>query len=61
LLFHGGTSLAGRQLVSGGGRVLNVVGSGSDLASARAAAYDALDRIEFPGAQFRGDIASQIG
>jgi phosphoribosylamine--glycine ligase len=61
LLFHGGTSLAGKQLVSAGGRVLNVVGSGSDLASARAAAYDALDRIEFPGAQFRSDIAAQIG
>ena len=61
LLFHAGTARAGNQLVSGGGRVLNVVGSGSDLTSARAAAYDALDRIEFPGAQFRGDIAAHPG
>jgi phosphoribosylamine---glycine ligase len=61
LLFHAGTSRSGEHLFSNGGRVLNVVGSGSTLKLARAAAYEALDRIEFPGAQFRTDIAASIG
>lgn len=58
LLFHAGTKLSGGQLLSDGGRVLNLVGSGATLAEARAAAYEALDQIEFPGAQFRTDIAA---
>jgi phosphoribosylamine---glycine ligase len=61
LLFHAGTRRSGKDLFSNGGRVLNVVGSGSTLELARAAAYEALDRIEFPGAQFRTDIAAGIG
>ncbi|MGH8924328.1 MAG: phosphoribosylamine--glycine ligase [Acidimicrobiia bacterium] len=61
LLFHAGTTYSGDHLVSGGGRVLNVVGKGSTVSSARAAAYEALDQIEFPGAQFRTDIAASIG
>ena len=38
-LLHAGTALSGGDLVTAGGRVLNAVGSGADLASARAAAY----------------------
>jgi phosphoribosylamine--glycine ligase len=60
LLFHAGTTFSEGQLVAGGGRVLNVVGSGPSVAAARAAAYEALDQIEFAGGQFRSDIA-QIG
>jgi phosphoribosylamine--glycine ligase len=45
------------ELVTAGGRVLNVTGLGSDAANARAAAYAAADMIEFPGKQLRRDIA----
>ncbi len=44
-------------LVSNGGRVLNVVGTGDDVAAARAAAYQAVGRIQMRGAWWRGDIA----
>ena len=47
------------QLVSAGGRVLNVVGTGPDLAAARAAAYQAAGRIQMRGGWFRTDIAEQ--
>ncbi|WP_163513039.1 phosphoribosylamine--glycine ligase [Fodinicola acaciae] len=45
-------------LVTAGGRVLSVVGLGSDVAAARVAAYQTVEAISFPGAQFRTDIAA---
>ena len=57
LVFHAGTSDSDGAPVTAGGRVLNVVGLGSDLATARAAAYDAAGSIDFEGKQFRTDIA----
>jgi len=47
------------QLRTAGGRVLNVVGSGPDLATARAIAYDAASRIKIRGGWFRADIAAR--
>ncbi len=44
-------------LVSTGGRVLSVVGTGSDLAAARSAAYQTVKSIRLPGSHFRTDIA----
>ncbi|MFZ0834696.1 MAG: phosphoribosylamine--glycine ligase [Mycobacterium sp.] len=44
-------------LVSTGGRVLSVVGTGADLAAARAAAYQKLSSIRLAGSHFRTDIA----
>ena len=49
--------LAGDEIVTAGGRVLNVTGLGADLTEARAAAYAAADMIEFDGRQLRRDIA----
>ncbi|MCB9373580.1 MAG: phosphoribosylamine--glycine ligase [Microthrixaceae bacterium] len=49
---------AGR-LVTGGGRVLAVTGSGPSLADARHAAYRAVGCISWPGMHHRGDIARQ--
>ncbi|SDU99019.1 phosphoribosylamine--glycine ligase [Microlunatus sagamiharensis] len=46
-------------VVSSGGRVLTVVGTGSDLAAARAVAYAGLERIGLQGSFFRHDIAQQ--
>ena len=45
------------RLVTAGGRVLAVTGSGVSLAAARDAAYSAVDLISWPGMQKRTDIA----
>jgi phosphoribosylamine---glycine ligase len=58
-VFHAGTTRAGDQLVTSGGRVLGVTALGNDLRSAQAAAYAAVEKIHFDGAQFRRDIASK--
>jgi phosphoribosylamine--glycine ligase len=44
-------------LVSAGGRVLNVVGTGPGLAAARDAAYRAAGAIRMRGGWYRHDIA----
>ena len=57
-VLHAGTATdAAGDLVSAGGRVLNVVGSGPDLADARAAAYAGAGMIRMPGGWYRHDIA----
>jgi len=50
---------SGRVLVSAGGRVLNAVGSGPDLAAARAAAYEVAECVQMRGAWYRHDIAER--
>jgi phosphoribosylamine--glycine ligase len=57
LVFQAGTALRDGELVSAGGRVLNVTALGESVAEARERAYRAVDRIEFPGVQYRHDIA----
>ena len=59
-VLHAGTTLgpAGR-ILSAGGRVLNVVGTGPDLASARQAAYQAVGLIRLRGGWYRSDIAER--
>ena len=58
LVFHAGTALRDDQVVTNGGRVLNVTALGSTIGEARERAYAALDRISFPGMRFRSDIAA---
>jgi phosphoribosylamine--glycine ligase len=60
LVFHAGTALQDGQLVTNGGRILDVVGQGETVAAARTAAYDAVARIHFAGMQFRTDIAANV-
>ena len=65
-LLHAGTAAGGadtggaRDLVSAGGRVLNAVGSGPDIAAARGAAYALAATIELRGGWYRGDIAAGL-
>jgi phosphoribosylamine--glycine ligase len=47
------------QIVTNGGRVLGVTALGKDLKSAQSAAYAAVEKIHFDGAQFRRDIAAK--
>ena len=59
-IIHAGTALdAEGRFVSNGGRVLSVTAVGSDLAEARARAYDAVGRITLDGSHYRTDIASK--
>ena len=60
LVFHAGTALHGRTLVTNGGRILDVTGVGADAATARAAAYAAAAEIDWPGMRYRGDIALDV-
>lgn len=58
-VFHAGTATADGKIVTNGGRVLGVTSWAEDLAKARDAAYAAVAKIEFDGAQFRRDIAAK--
>ncbi|HEX3716323.1 MAG TPA: phosphoribosylamine--glycine ligase [Trebonia sp.] len=58
-LLQAGTARAGADLVTAGGRVLNAVGTGPDLAAARAAAYAVAECAQFRGCWYRRDIAEQ--
>jgi phosphoribosylamine--glycine ligase len=59
LVFHAGTALHGGDLVTNGGRILGVTGTGGDLSAARDAAYAAADLVTWAGARRRDDIAEQ--
>ena len=59
-VIQAGTALAGEDLVTAGGRVLAVIATGADVATARAAAYDGVAAVAFPGAQHRSDIAAGV-
>jgi phosphoribosylamine--glycine ligase len=59
LVFHAGTAAHDGRLVTNGGRILGVTALGPTLERARAQAYEAAARIEFPGARYRTDIARE--
>ena len=56
-LLHAGTALQGDDLVTAGGRVLNVTGLGETVTEARRRAYAAAEKVQFDGKQMRTDIA----
>ena len=58
-VFHAGTAKNGNEIVTNGGRVLGVTALGKDLKTAQTAAYAAVEKIYFAGAQFRRDIAAK--
>lgn len=60
-VLQAGTVTRGGTLRSAGGRVLDVVGTGPDLAAARSVAYAAAERISLRGGWYRTDIAGQPG
>ncbi len=56
MAFHAGTISLQGTFHTAGGRVLGVTATGSDLNSARSSAYAAVDKIRWPGMQYRRDI-----
>ena len=58
-VFHAGTMFRDSSVVTTGGRVLGVTSWAPTLQAARERAYAAVEKINFAGAQFRGDIAAK--
>jgi phosphoribosylamine--glycine ligase len=60
-IFHAGTETGPDDAVlTAGGRVLNVVATGPTITDARSRAYEAAAKIEWPGVQYRRDIAAGV-
>jgi len=57
-VYHAGTRLEGRRLVTSGGRVLSVCGRGPDLGTALKTAFQGMDLIHFKGMTVRKDIGA---
>jgi phosphoribosylamine--glycine ligase len=60
MVFHAGTRLKQQQLVTDGGRVLNVTAIGESFEEAIAKAYTAVDCVRFEGMYYRRDIGHQV-
>ncbi len=58
-VFHAGTALRRKKVVTNGGRVLGITALGSDLRSARDRMYQAVDKVHFEGMQYRRDIGAK--
>jgi phosphoribosylamine---glycine ligase len=58
-VFHAGTAEREGQVVTAGGRVLNVTALGATPGEARDRAYAVAESIEFDGRQMRTDIAAR--
>jgi phosphoribosylamine---glycine ligase len=56
-VYHAATGERDGKFHTAGGRVLNIVGTGSSIIEARARAYAAVETIHFEGMQYRTDIA----
>jgi phosphoribosylamine--glycine ligase len=58
-IFHSGTALGDKRIVTAGGRVLTVVGTGQHYRDAIGRAYQGVSAIKFDGMQFRRDIGAK--
>jgi len=58
-VFHAGTKQRGEDVVTNGGRVLNVTALGGDIRNAIIHAYDAVSHIHFDKAHYRTDIGKK--
>ena len=59
-IFHAGTRRKGEEVVTDGGRVLNVTALGDTFAQAIDRAYEAVDAISWEGMTYRRDIAARV-
>lgn len=59
LVFHAGTKAKGSRILTDGGRVLTVAGTGKTIAEARAKVYGNVPRIHFEDCHYRKDIAAR--
>ncbi len=61
IVFHAGTKLnSDQQIVTDGGRVLNITGLGENFPQAIAQAYTGIKHIQFSGMYYRRDIGHRV-
>ena len=60
IVFHAGTKMDGKNLVTNGGRVLGISATGDTLKEALEKAYKAIGEISFKGMQYRRDIGKSV-
>ena len=58
-VLHAGTKMENGKLLTAGGRVFGVVGSGKNLSEALHQAYDACEKVTFKGKYYRRDIGKK--
>ncbi|GMU24714.1 MAG: phosphoribosylamine--glycine ligase [Phycisphaerae bacterium] len=58
-VFHAGTAIRGKDIVTSGGRVLGVTALGDTFEAARQRCYQAVGKIHFDGAHYRRDIGAR--
>ncbi len=56
IVFHAGTAEKNGHIVNAGGRVLGITALGDDVSEARLRAYQALEKLDWPGGFYRRDI-----
>jgi len=56
MAFHAGTRRDGNRILTSGGRVLNIIGTGPDIEQAVKRAYEGVGKIEFEKMHYRKDI-----
>jgi phosphoribosylamine--glycine ligase len=59
-VFHAGTESGNGQVVTAGGRVLSVTGTGASIRDALQAAYGRIESIKFDKMHYRRDIGHQL-
>ncbi len=59
-VFHAGTKLQNKQVLTDGGRVLGVTGKGKTLLEAQTKAYQTAKAIQWEGVYFRKDIGDDV-
>lgn len=59
IVFHAGTKEKDGKLYTNGGRVLNIVGSGTDLETAIKNTYEEVKKVHFDKAYYRSDIGAK--
>lgn len=60
MVFHAGTKRDGNRILTGGGRVLNVIGTGPDIEQAIKKAYEGVEKITFEKMYYRKDIGFRV-
>lgn len=60
IIFHAGTKQQGEDIVTNGGRVLNVTAMGENFKVATDRAYQAVKQINWPSCNYRHDIAARV-
>ena len=57
---HAGSEKKGNQWVTAGGRVLNAIGLGETHEEAVGKSYELIEKVRWPGMQYRDDIGHQV-